>query len=191
MNIEYINKEFTDYLELVHTEMVSLLTSLIEKTDFDFLESYTFQDAKAYCFEYEFDYLSLVLWIANKNFEPIAKTILFPNPKQSKKSIDSDWNAFFPEKIWTDVAIYSDKLGEEDEDEQIDFMEEYSANKRDIFETWFCQCWQEAIQEVIQKSNTAFTLDAYFSIHDTSYKIDLSNKQEIKEQQILERYKKQ
>jgi hypothetical protein len=66
-----------------------------------------------------------------------------------------------------------------EDDNYNDFTNEYTQKKEEIFEEWFISCWDKTRREY---DNIP---PAFFSIHDTNYKINLDTKEKINDDEII------
>lgn len=174
-----LNKDLKNYLDRSTPQMLSDLKGILQDDSILYLQGKSRKEAGALYVEYEYDYLDMVYWLADKSGEIISQTQVLPTKKNSKNDEQSKWNSFMPEDIWAKLADVQD----EDLDQDLeDLLDEYNDEKYRIFEDWFCSCWKKAVEE------TGIGIDAYFSIHDTIFKTDLNTLEEIQEEDIKKRY---
>ena len=175
-----LNKDFAIYLDNSKQQMILDLKDILRDKTVNYLFKYTKENIVAYYFEYEWDFLNIVLWAVDKTGNIVNDALILPTKTDSKANENSKWNAFMPEKIAKKIFDFQNDYEGEDKDE---ILENYEEEKYELFEKWFCDCWKQTIAE------TRIKVDAYFSIHDTSYKTDLNTLEEITDEQIEKRYK--
>lgn len=175
-----LNNQLSQYLEQNKTDITENIKDILTYKNIIFTGDATKSDMVAFCFEYEYDYLDIIFYGIDKEWNPITETVVLPSVRKSKATETSTWSAFMPEKIWREITTFEENYEEDDIDE---IISDYNEKKYNLFEEWFCSCWKEA-NSLIKTEK-----DAYFSIHDTIFKTDLHTSRTIKEKEILDKYK--
>ncbi|MDU1904359.1 MAG: hypothetical protein E6772_06190 [Dysgonomonas sp.] len=177
-----LNEEFGLYLEKSRPQMVDNIKKLLTYENVKFINNKTKADMVAFCFEYEYDYFDIIFYGIDKEWNAVTETVTLPSPKNNKATEDSNWKAFMSEEIWREFIDFEDNY---EGDDLEDIISEYEEVKYKLFEEWFCSCWKEA------EKQHPISIDAYFSIHDTIFKTDLKSMKEVKEKDILMKYKEE
>jgi hypothetical protein len=134
-------------------------------------ESINNKNIYALFFEYEFDYMDIVFYAIDEKENIVLKKVPILNNEINCKYL-------FPENLMEKQMETNDNY--EGEDEHFDdFSEEYYEKKEEIFKNWFIGCWDKIRCEYNNIPG------AYFSIHDTNYKINLETKKKVKYNEII------
>ncbi|MBL1223216.1 hypothetical protein JET18_20395 [Chryseobacterium sp. L7] len=175
-NLKNLNIELKNYLATTTEQMVEDFVQMLKGGLLTYFKDKSAIDTGALYFEYEYDYLNITAWAADKKGEIITEPLHLP--VHVKKD---SWNAFLPEKIWDAAADFQENS--EDDEEFDEIWDEYNDEKYKIFEDWFCECWK------IASTQAEVSKDAYFSIHDSYFKTDLNTFKTINDDEIAERFK--
>ena len=122
-------------------------------------------------FEYEYDVMDLSFFATDNEEKPllIKQDIL-------SKGINS--KTLFPDELLNKQSELVDEYDGVDENFD-EIYDEYEQRKQDIFKKWFKLCWDKIAGEYNNIPN------AFFSIHDTNWKYNLSTNEKIKHSEIF------
>jgi len=179
-SLKLLNIELKNHLEEIKGEFIENLVQMLKGENADYLSGKTKTDIKALYFEYEYDYLDIITWAADKNGEIITGAVKLPGQRKKQIGESEEWTYFLPENIWNSASDFQEQYEEEDDFD--DFWDEYNDEKYRLFESWFSDCWKKAAEKA------QVTLDAYFSVHDTYFKTDLNTFTTISDDEIAKRY---
>ncbi len=176
-NIEQFKE---DLLNLSNQTIIDLTDILMDK-NIVYQFKRTSSDIVIYLFEYDYELLGLTFYGLDKDFNQYTEHISIPS-----KFPDVNWKDITRQSIYKfendkSFKIYSDDDNSDKSEEQL--FNNYLAEKNELFESWFFDCWKKATKGI------ELIKDAYFSIHDTDKRIDLSTMTEISEEQIINKHK--
>lgn len=123
-------------------------------------ENESFDQAVALIMEYEYQDFSVYGWLRNQNGGSLGDGII-DFPKECLPKFDAD----------VEEEIYGLEQDEEDEEAVWDAIDDFYRGLHEYFGSWFADCFRTAAQ------NTASTLPAYFSVHDTNSYTNLATMQ--------------
>lgn len=127
-------------------------------------EHKSFDQAVALIMEYEYQDFSVYGWLRNQNGGSLGDGII-DFPKECLPKFDAD----VEDEIY---GLEQDEDGEEDDEEEVwDAIDDFYSGLHEYFSRWFAGCFRTAAQ------NTASTLPAYFSVHDTNSYTNLATMQ--------------
>ena len=181
MNEEYQEKieQFKEYLLKLSNQMTTDLKNILLDKIITYELKRNNSDIVIYLFEYGFELLDLTFYGLDKNLQQYTEHISLPT-----KFPDNNWTNITPEQIY----IFENektmiRFKENCSEQEIDLYDKYFVKKYEVFEDWFITLWKEAIKNIELKKS------AYFSIHDTDERIDLSTMKEIKYEEIRSKHK--
>ena len=139
-------------------------------------ENESFDQAVVLIMEYEYQDFSVYGWLRNQNGGYLGDGIIdFPKECLPKFDADVEDEIYGLEQ---DEDEEEDADGEDDEeeddeeeDEVWDAIDDFYSGLHEYFSRWFAGCFRTAAQ------NTASTLPAYFSVHDTNSYTNLATMQ--------------
>jgi hypothetical protein len=138
-------------------------------------ENESFDQAVALIMEYEYQDFSVYGWLRNPNGGYLGDGII-DFPEECLPEFDAD----VEDEIY---GLGQDENEEdEDEDEVWDAVDDFYSGLHEYFSHWFANCFRTAAQ------NTASTLPAYFSVHDTNSYTNLATMQEELCDDIAEKF---
>lgn len=180
--LKELNTEFKAFLKDYNDELVR---ELQEVMDFNYLKYYSPSNKEkeivAFLFEYDWENLSFYGFAFDNEMEPLASIKLPVSQKPNKNNEDySSW--FYPKHLYDESIKLIDIVEESDEDLDYD-TDDWSNEKNEIFENWFKKGWEEATKK--KPTN----LLAFFSVHDTNFRTDLSTMEEILDSEMEKRIK--
>jgi hypothetical protein len=124
-------------------------------------ENESFDQAVALIMEYEYQDFSVYGWLRNQNGGCLGDGII-DFPKECLPKFDAD----------VEDEIYGLEQDEEEDEEEVwDAIDDFYSGLHEYFSRWFAGCFRTAAQ------NTASTLPAYFSVHDTNSYTNLATMQ--------------
>jgi len=170
--LKHLNVKLKNSLNSFSFYLKQDINNLLQDHGIIYIDGKSWDDVQAFMFEYEYEYLNIVFWAVDKNFEQITETNILPSILQRNSLDGGQWKALLPEEIFDAEAKLQNDYVTEEADEQ---FKEYLEEKYDIFEKWFFRIWHESIQEV------AVNIPGYFSVHDTIWKYDLNHSKQIYE----------
>jgi hypothetical protein len=179
-NLKHLNVELKNYLEETKGQLVADLVQLLKGENVNYLDGKAKTDIEALYFEYEYDYLDIMVWAVDKTGEIVTDTVILTKQRKNLVNESENWNSFLPEKIWKIASDFQEK--HENDEDWDDLWEEYEGEKYEMFEFWFFDCWKAA------SAKTENRVNAYFSVHDTYFKTDLNTFKTINDDEIAERY---
>ncbi|KFF07970.1 hypothetical protein [Chryseobacterium luteum] len=179
-SLKPLNVELKKYLKQSSVQIIEHLALLLKGENLDYFDGKNKKDIKSLYFEYEYDYLDIMVWAVDEKGEIITHTVTLTSQKKEKSAGNSNWNSFLPEKIWMTASGF--QYHHEEDDDFHDLWDEYNDEKYELFENWFFDCWKKA------SAQTESRADAYFSIHDTYFRTDLNTFKTISDDDIATRY---
>lgn len=181
MKEEYQEKleQFEEYLQKLSNQTTTDLKSILLDKIITYELKRDYSDIVIYSFEYGFELLDLTFYGLDKNLQQYTEHISLPT-----KFPDNNWTNITPEPIF----VFENKktmirCNENCSEQEIELYDEYFTKKYKIFEDCFLTRWKEATKDIELKKG------AYFSIHDTNERIDLSTMKEIKYEEIRTKHK--
>ncbi len=177
--------EYQEKLELFKEDLLSLSNqTIIDLKGILLNKIITYQlnrndsDIVVYLFEYDFELLGLTFYGLDKNLDQYTEHISLPT-----KFPDKNWGNITRESLFRfENEKTMKRYGESCSEKEANSFDEYFVKKRTAFENWFLTCWKEAMKGIELKKG------AYFSIHDTDDRIDLSSMKEINDDDIIKKY---
>ena len=174
MALKKFKTEFKDYLKMVKPAFVKDLQQLLDKMEFQFKKGKSIKDMATLVFEYEFDYLDIMCWAADKNFNSISEILPLPSDTNvAKATKKSEWTGFFPEKTF----IRFEKHIKKNKNKEFKIREKYDEFKYAAYQQWFASCWKKASKD--RKKVAAFV-----SVHDSDFKTDLNTGKQMLEKDV-------
>lgn len=133
-------------------------------------ENESFDQAVALIMEYEYQDFSVYGWLRNQNGGSLGDGIInFPEECLPKFDADVEDEIYGLEQ---DEEDDEENDEENDEEEVWDAIDDFYSGLHEYFSRWFAGCFRTVAQ------NTASTLPAYFSVHDTNSYTNLATMQE-------------
>jgi hypothetical protein len=183
MNIKNFVATFAAYLEKQREPMVHDVSKLLAKPVFKFARGKSFDDVTALFFEYQYESFNMGCWPADRLGNPLANMFSLPaNKKVGKKSRNSKWSSFSPERLSDDFEAFIEQH-EEDEDT---LREAYNQALTRAYVRWFIQCWKVAAK----LNDGGPPVHVFFSIHDTYFRTNLRTNKECNGDEISKLVKK-
>ena len=161
--IEILNA-WKDFLTEIETKMQVAIKKILNT-------SMGNKDIYAMFFEYQFDYMDIAFFAIDNKSNVLVRDLDTINNEINCKYL-------FPNELFDKQLEIIDKYEEED-DNFDDFTDEYYEKKEEIFKEWFILCWDKI------KGEYNSIPSAFFSIHDTRYKINLDTKEEVTDDDII------
>lgn len=137
-------------------------------------ENKSFAQAVALIMEYDYQDFSVCGWLRNQNGSYLGDRII-DFPEECLPKFDAD----VEDEIY---GLGQDENEEDEEDEVWDAVDDFYSGLHEYFSHWFANCFRTAAQ------NTASTLSAYFSVHDTNSYTNLATMQEELCDDIAEKF---
>ncbi|WP_299117430.1 hypothetical protein [uncultured Winogradskyella sp.] len=176
---EYKDKllQFKEHLSKLSNQTIIDLKGILSDEIIEYQLKRTNSDIIVYLFEYGYEMLDLTFYGLDKYFQQYTEHISLPTkfPNKDSEFITSDDIYQFENK--KAIKSYNNELTEHEKD----LINAYHTEKTKIFESWFSNCWKKA------SIGIELTKDAYFSIHDTNCRIDLSTMKEISHTEIIKK----
>ena len=137
-------------------------------------ENKAFDQAVALIMEYDYQDFSVCGWLRNQNGSYLGDRII-DFPEECLPKFDAD----VEDEIY---GLGQDENEEDEEDEVWDAVDDFYSGLHEYFSHWFAGCFRTVAQ------NTASTLPAYFSVHDTNSYTNLATMQEELCDDIAEKF---
>lgn len=164
MTITAVKIALTEFLNTQSQTLVEEIKRLLQNLDFDYYDNYNRDNIAAIKFEYEFSSFDIVAYPIDKFYQVAGDIKLLLTDKQ--------YDYFFPDNIEEDF------LEQLDNSERSQLEQELGEFKYKTFEDWFADCWDKAKGET--------KLKGFFSIHDTMWVTNLTDRKKIREDTIPE-----
>jgi hypothetical protein len=148
-----------DYLKSLETKMEVTIKTILNEI---------IGNCKIYAIFFEYEYE-----IMNTKFEAVDDNNNVLVAKYDLFQDETNCKTLFPKEFLDKEYKMEFEKRNANDDEFDDSYGEFENKKNEIYEKWFQLCWNKI---KIEYNNIP---KAYFSIHDTNYKIDLSTGEEI------------
>ena len=167
---------FISDLEKYSPFMERDLKKLLMNVSIPYLNGKEVAHVVAFCFEYDYEDLTISFWALGENNEVISEILELPT-ERDEKHFPSD--KFVVEEEDLEDLLYETEL---EENEIEDLLIEYRQEKLAIFTNWFIARWKNVTEQL------NVTIDAYFSKLNAFYKTDLNTLEPISWEEIQEKY---
>ena len=162
--LEKIIEAWEQFLTEIETKMQSAIKEILN----EIVEE---NSIFAIFFEYEYDIMNLSFFATDNEENPLLV-------KQDILSKETNCKTLFPNELLNKQYELVDEYDGVDENFD-EIYDEYTQRKQDIFKKWFKLCWDKVTNKYKKIPN------AFFSIHDTNWKYNLSTNEKIKHSEIF------
>ena len=174
-NIEQFKKDLLN----LSNQTIKDLNDILMNRNIVYQFNRTNSDIVVYLFEYDFELLGLSFYGLDKDLNQYTEHISIPT-----KFPDENWKRITRKSICSfENGKIMKRYNEGFDKAELKLYDKYFEEKNDIFESWFFDCWEKASKDIELKKG------AYFSIHDTSKRIDLLSMTEISDEEIINKHK--